>query len=73
MRIHLEPGTEEKFPAEAAKAAKETAGEPGCEMYAFFKDLEETAAVILFEKWKNVCGPEGSHGAALHGGALEAA
>ena len=35
VRIRLKPGTEEKLAAEAAKAAKATAAEPGCEGYAF--------------------------------------
>ena len=53
VRIRLKPGTEEKFAAEAAKAAKATAAEPGCEHYAFFEDLEAPGTVILFEKWKS--------------------
>jgi quinol monooxygenase YgiN len=53
VRIRLKPGTEEKFAAEAAKAAKASATEPGCESYAFYDDLEQPGTVILFEKWKN--------------------
>ncbi len=53
VRIKLKPGTEARFAAEAAKAAKGTAGEPGCDMYSFFEDREQPGTVILFEKWKN--------------------
>ncbi|HEX4143805.1 MAG TPA: antibiotic biosynthesis monooxygenase [Pirellulales bacterium] len=53
VRIRLKPGTAEKFAAEAAKAAKATAAEPGCEAYTFYEDLEHPGTVILFEKWKN--------------------
>jgi quinol monooxygenase YgiN len=53
VRIRLKPGTEEKFAAEAAKAAKASATEPGCESYTFYDDLEQPGTVILFEKWKN--------------------
>ena len=53
VRIRLKPGTEEKLAAEAAKAAKATATEPGCEAYTFYEDLEHPGTVILFEKWKN--------------------
>jgi quinol monooxygenase YgiN len=54
VRIRLKPGTEPKFAAEAAKAAKASATEPGCESYLFYEDLEEPGTVILFEKWKSV-------------------
>jgi quinol monooxygenase YgiN len=54
IQIKLKPGTEQKFAAEATKAAKETAREPGCEMYSFFDDLEQPGTVIVFEKWKSV-------------------
>ena len=53
VRIRLKPGTAEKFAAEAAKAAKATAAEPGCEAYTFYEDLEHPGTIILFEKWKN--------------------
>ena len=54
VRIRLKPGTEEKLAPEAAKAAKATAAEPGCEGYSFYRDLEEPGTVILFEKWKSI-------------------
>lgn len=54
VRIKLKPGNEEKFAAEAAKAAKATAAEPGCESYSFHTDLEHPGTIILFERWKNV-------------------
>ncbi|HEY1786356.1 MAG TPA: antibiotic biosynthesis monooxygenase [Pirellulales bacterium] len=53
VRVRLKPGTEEKFAAEAAKAAKASESEPGCETYAFYADLEHPGTVILFEKWKS--------------------
>jgi (4S)-4-hydroxy-5-phosphonooxypentane-2,3-dione isomerase len=53
VRVRLKPGTVEKFAAEAAKAAKATTAEPGCEAYVFYEDLEHPGTVILFEKWKN--------------------
>ena len=54
VKIKLKPGTEAKFAAEAAKAAKATAAEPGNEMYALFEDREQPGTVILFEKWKSI-------------------
>ncbi len=54
VRIHLPAGAMDTFAVEAAKAAKSSEAEPGCEMYAFFKDLEKPDTIILFEKWKSV-------------------
>jgi quinol monooxygenase YgiN len=54
VRIHLPAGAIDKFAVEAAKAAKASEAEPGCEMYAFFKDLEKPDTIILLEKWKSV-------------------
>lgn len=54
VKIRLKPGTEEKFAAAATKAVKETAAEPGCDMYALFQDVEQPETVVLFEKWKSI-------------------
>ncbi|HTU23756.1 MAG TPA: antibiotic biosynthesis monooxygenase [Pirellulales bacterium] len=52
VKIRLPAGTQARFAAEAAKAAKATAAEPGCDQYSFFADTDEPGTIVLVEKWQ---------------------
>lgn len=54
VEIKLKPGTRERFAAEAAKAEKATAAEPGNAMYKFYEDAENPDTIVVLEKWKSL-------------------
>jgi quinol monooxygenase YgiN len=51
IQIYLRPGSEGKFEAAAAKAAKASAADEGCLAYDFERDLEKPGHYVLIERW----------------------
>jgi quinol monooxygenase YgiN len=51
IQIYIKVGTEAKFEAAAAKAAKATLAEKGCLAYEFHRDLEKPGHYTLIERW----------------------
>ena len=50
-QIYIRLGTEAKFEAAAAKAAKASLAEEGCLAYEFHRDLEKPGHYTLIERW----------------------
>jgi quinol monooxygenase YgiN len=51
IQIAINPGSEAKFEAAAAKAAKASLGDEGCLAYEFNRDLEKPGRYVLVERW----------------------
>jgi quinol monooxygenase YgiN len=51
IQIHVKAGTEATFEAAAAKTAKATVAEKGCQGYDFHRHLEKPGHYILIERW----------------------
>ncbi len=51
IQIHANAGTEATFEAAAAKTAKATLAEKGCQGYDFHRDLDKPGHYILIERW----------------------
>jgi quinol monooxygenase YgiN len=50
-QIYIRLGTEARFEAAAAKAAKASLAEEGCLAYEFHRDLEKPGHYTLIERW----------------------
>jgi quinol monooxygenase YgiN len=54
IQIAIKPGSEAKFEAAAAKAAKASQGDEGCLVYQFNRNLEKPGRYVLVERWTSL-------------------